>query len=400
MRILFICHHYRPEVGAPQRRWDAFIAEWARAGHEVTVVTPLPHYPIGRLLPGHAAPDLIGRTEGEHGESVVRVPFLPVGSRGGAAKLGNQAFVAACTVMAVPLLAQPDVVVSSVPGPATLAAADALAAYFRVPHVLELRDAWPDVLYEGAPSGVRIPRAFARWMTSRERAADAVVSVTESFADVLTRRGVHRDRIHHVSNGIDTRVVPYLREPTPRDGPLHVLYLGTHGVSQNLDNAVEALTLAGDRVEARFIGEGSEKRRLREMAERLGAPVSFEAPVHGEDLWKVYEWADTCLVQLDDIPAFEHTVPSKLYEIMALGRHVTAALTGEAASIIRANHAGTVSPPRDPDALAKALSRTAGDRTSLAVGRDPREWVEKKADLRPLSHRFIRILEQVVGPCG
>lgn len=397
MHILFLCHHYRPEIGAPQRRWDAFVAAWRRAGHAVTVLTALPHYPTGRLLEGCNGWQLLGRRTGEHGETVVRVPFLPIGPRGGSAKLGNQAFVAALSAGVGVGVPRPDVVVSSVPGPATLAAADVLAARWRVPHVLELRDAWPDLLYQGSPDSFRIPAWFGRWMTRRQRRADAVVSVTRSFAEILRARGVHPDRVHHVSNGIDVKDVPALAPPVAHGGPLRVLYLGTHGVSQGLGTAIEAMSRLGpETVSARFVGDGTEKRALQDQAAALDAPVEFLPQVRGAALWQAYEWADTCLVNLADWPAFDHTVPSKLYEIMAVGRHVTGALRGEAARIVVEAGCGSIVAPNDPDALAQQLEATAAHTDVLVTGPAPRAWVEEHANLHTLALQFLRVLERTV----
>lgn len=399
MKILFVCHHYRPEVGAPQRRWDTFVREWRSSGHDVTVLTSLPHYPTGRLLPGHSAANLLGASVGEHGEQVIRVPFLPVGRRGGVAKLGDQAFVAFNSLLLAPRSNRPDVVVSSVPGPATLATADALSAMYQVPHVLELRDAWPDLLYEGSPDEVRIPESFGRWMTRRQRAADAVVSVTRSFAEILVDRGLHPRRVHHVSNGIDVSVVPMLPAPDAHGGPLRILYLGTHGVSQGLENAVEGLAGLTGTAEARFVGDGTEKEKLRQLATDLDAPITFLDPAYGDDLWQQYRWADTCLVHLAPWPAFDHTVPSKLYEIMALGRHATAVIAGEAARIVEESCAGLLVEPGNAEALNQALKSLAAATQPTQSGPQPRAWVEENADLRGLAQRFLEILESVVVTC-
>ena len=52
----------------------------------------------------------------------------------------------------------------------------------------------------------------------------------------------------------------------------------------------------------------------------------------GEDAAAQYAWADTLVVALrPDWPSFRHTVPSKTYEVLAVGRHVTGMVTGEAA---------------------------------------------------------------------
>jgi glycosyltransferase involved in cell wall biosynthesis len=190
-------------------------------------------------------------------------------------------------------------------------------------------------------------------------------------------------------------------------GRLRVLYLGTLGVSQGLDTVVEALAELGpERVEARFIGEGTERPALEALAERRRAPVRIEAPVAGEELWAAYRWADTCLVPLRDWPSFADAVPSKLYEIMAAGRHVTACLTGEAAGVIEAAGAGVHVPPGDPAALAAALRALAGDRARVDVGRGPREWVAEHADAGALARHYLEVLGAVVagrppgGPSG
>lgn len=396
MHILFVCHHYPPEVGAPQRRWGAFIPEFMAAGHEVTVVTPLPHYPTGRLLAGYSAFELLGRREGEHGEQVVRVPFVPVGQRGGVYKLGNQAAVAALSAVAGSVVAAPDVIVSSVPGPATVAAGDFLAVRWRAPHTIEFRDAWPDLLYQSTLSP-RLTRRLGQWLTDRQRAADAVVCVTQTFAEVLTQRGVQASRIRHIPNGIDVKRIPELPAPDRTDRPMRLLYLGTHGVSQGLDNAIEGLArVKPGLVEARFVGDGTEKGRLERLASHLGVPVHFSPPVRGAELWEMYQWADSCLVHLADWPPFRYTVPSKLYEVMAAGRHVTGVVEGEAARIIEQAQAGNVAAPGVPDQLASLLETLAQTPGLTELSSSPRKWVRRNADLPALGEDFSQLLEEVV----
>lgn len=396
MHILFVCHHYPPEVGAPQRRWGAFISHFLAAGHEVTVVTPLPHYPTGKLLAGYRAFHLLGVRKGEHGERVVRVPFIPVGQRGGVYKLANQTAVAAFSAVAGSMVAAPDIIVSSVPGPATVAAGDFLAVRWRVPHAIEFRDAWPDLLYQSTLSP-RLSRRLGQWLTDRQRAADAVVCVTQTFAEVLVQRGVQASRIRHIPNGIDVQRIPELPAPGKPDRPLRLLYLGTHGVSQGLDNAIAALArLKPGLVQARFVGDGTEKRRLERLASHLGAPVHFSPPVTGPELWEMYQWADSCLVHLADWPPFRYTVPSKLYEVMAAGRHVTGVVEGEAARIIEEAEAGDVAPPGAPDKLASLLRMLAHNPGRAQVSCSPRKWVTCNANLPALGEAFSQLLEEVV----
>lgn len=310
-------------------------------------------------------------------------------------KLGDQAFVAMLSAIAGSVVSRPDLVVTSIPGPFSLAAGDWLAARWRIPHIVELRDAWPDLLFEGSPGSVRIPSTFGTWMTARQRRADAVVTVTRTFGEVLASRGIHPGRIHHIPNGIDIAQVPTLTAPDMDRRPLRVLYLGTHGISQGLESAVQALAAVTRPIEARFIGEGTEKARLVALAEQLSAPIAFHPPVVGDALWDAYAWADTCLVHLADWPSFRFTVPSKLYEVMAAGRHVTGALAGEAADIVRRAAGGAVVEPGRPEQLAALLQRMTETRQQTVVGTGPREWVESHYDLTALAETFRSLIERV-----
>ena len=108
-------------------------------------------------------------------------------------------------------------------------------------------------------------------------------------------------------------------------------------------------------------------------------------------------WADTVVVSLRDWEPFAWTVPSKLYELLATRRHITALLDGEAAEVVREAGAGDVLAPQDEDALVTLWSRLAADR-SLAAGRDSgRDWVAAHAHDDVLAARYLRILEQVVA---
>jgi hypothetical protein len=52
LRIVFFTHYYPPEVNAGLRVLRS-IAQWAEAGHDVTVVTSVPNHPRGIVYPGY-----------------------------------------------------------------------------------------------------------------------------------------------------------------------------------------------------------------------------------------------------------------------------------------------------------------------------------------------------------
>lgn len=398
MRILLVTHYYPPEVGAPQRRWQGFVEHWAQSGIDVTVVCPLPHYPEGTLRPGFW-PALLRPETGAFGERVIRVPFVPK-ARSAGAKLADHAVAAAASVPAA-VLRSVDLVLTSAPGLPSLVAGELLARMRRVPHIVEMRDAWPDLLHQADLPGGRAARVLTRLVQGAQRRADHLVTVSGRFADVLRRR-YPEVPVEHISNGISVDRVPELPSRPLGGRPLQILYLGTMGVSQGLDHVVEAAALAGPEVvELTMAGGGAQNLHLQELARKMGVSARFLPQVSGAELWSTYAAADTVVVPLRDWPAFEHTVPSKLYEIFATGKHISAMLSGEAKAIVEEARAGVCVPPENGQELAERWIEMHASGTRL--GHEPevsREWVLANADYRVLSRRYIDVFSEVLAKRG
>lgn len=315
---------------------------------------------------------------------------------------------------------RPDIIVGSVPGLPTLPAALAVGGMLHRPVVVELRDAWPDLLLSAAqwspplscPSTATQARQTRRldvvgWgarsllpplITRLEQEAAAVVTTTDSFAQVLRSRGVRR--VVTVRNTGATASAG--RSPVGRcrsDGVLNVLYLGTVGRAQGLGFAVKAAHIAqqsGTPVVLRIVGDGAQFQEVATLARSLGAPVEMHPAVPWSEVDQHYAWADTALVSLQSWPAMSVTVPSKLYEIMSAGLHVCASVDGEARRIVEDAGCGDVTTPQDPQALASLWRALAADRSRLDVT-GGRRWLADHADAEVMTDRYESLLRQVSG---
>ena len=423
MRILLLTHYWAPEVGAPQRRWNRLAKALISRGHELAVLAPAPHYPGGRLLQGGQAhmPGSIRRDV--TGAMVHRTIFRPYSS--GVCARGVDQMVAAADSVRLGVgrfrgVNRPDVVLGSVPGLPTLPAALAVGRVLHRPVVVELRDAWPDLLLSAAqwsqspdcPAAVAQARRARRFhvvgrgarcllpplITRLEREAAAVVTTTDSFAQVLRSRGVRR--VVTVRNtGATVQAGRTGADRHRSDGVLKVLYLGTVGRAQGLGFAVRAAHIAqrnGTPVVLRIVGDGAQLQEVATLARRLGAPVEIHPAVPWTEVDQHYAWADTALVSLQNWPAMSVTVPSKLYEIMSAGVHVCASVDGEARRIVEDAGCGDVTAPQDPQALASLWCALAADRSRLDVA-GGRRWLADHADAEAMTDRYESLLRQVAG---
>ncbi|MGP5290740.1 glycosyltransferase family 4 protein [Brachybacterium tyrofermentans] len=426
MRILLLTHYYAPEFGAPQRRWSALIERFIAAGHRVTVAAPVPHYPSGRPNSTQRRTHRVGGVEvGRHGETVLRTAYLPhladIGTR-----TADHLVAAADSLWRLRRRfsrpgTRPDVVIATAPAIPTLMVGRALSSLWDVPLVVEMRDAWPDLVTHVGPAGALLAeaahapqpnaaRTSLRWaialakgmvhqqVTSWQSGAQAVVTTTDRFAEVLEERGV--TEIDVVRNGTDLAAVTPRHDHLPGDHPeLRCLYLGNMGRSQGLDTVVRAaaqLRREGVNLQVRLVGHGVEASALAALAEELDAPVEVLPRIPHREVGAQYHWADTVVVSLRDWAPFQWTVPSKLYEMLATGRHITAMLDGEAADVVRAAGAGHVLPPQDVDALADLWRELAADRSQVGVRASGRAWVSDHADDDVLARRYLDILARVI----
>ena len=153
MRILLLSHYWAPEVGAAQHRWSRLAEALISRGHELAVLAPAPHYPGGRLLQGGGAHMAGSIRRDVTGAMVHRTIFRPYSS--GVCGRGTDQMVAAADSVRLGVARfrggnRPDVILGSVPGLPTLPAALAVGRVLHRPVVVELRDAWPDLLLSAA----------------------------------------------------------------------------------------------------------------------------------------------------------------------------------------------------------------------------------------------------------
>jgi glycosyltransferase involved in cell wall biosynthesis len=377
VHILFLSDNFPPETNAPATRLHEHATRWVRAGHSVTVVTCAPNFPEGRVYPGYA--NRWRQVETIDGIRVVRVKTYITANEGFLKRtLDYMSFMASGTIAALLERPRPDVVVATSPQFFCAVAGWLVGALRRRPFVFELRDLWPaSIAAVGAMRHPHLLRMLERLELFLYRRAAVIVAVTEAFRDDLVARGIPRDKIEVVINGVDLeRYVPGPRDPAlARDWDIGdrfvVGYLGTHGMAHGLDRVVDAAVLLRDRDDIVFLFAGGGAARAEVERRVAGAGLANvrlqprQPKSRMPDLWRL---CSVALIPLRDDPVFATVLPSKLFEAMGMGVPVLMALPeGEATGVVRRTHCGVCVPPGDPAALAAAIVALREDPAGLAA---------------------------------
>lgn len=390
MRILFLSDNFPPEGNAPATRLYEHAIRWVKAGHDVTVITCAPNFPEGKLFAGYR--NAWRQVESLDGIRVVRVKTFITANEGFVKRtLDYLSFMLMATVMSV-FERRPDVVVATSPQFFCAVAGWMVGLLKRRPFVFELRDLWPaSIMAVGAMRKSLVIRLLERLELFLYHRADAIVSVTESFREELVGRGVPREKIHVVINGVDLDRY----EPRPRDTALAVEfglqgkfvagYMGTHGMAHALPKVLEAAENLRDRPDIAFFfaGSGAERAKVEQIVHERGLDNVRLIPRQPKErmpaLWSL---CDLSIVPLRDTPVFATVIPSKIFESMGMGVPILMSLPeGEATGIIRDSRSGVCVRAEDPAAMADEIARLADE---------PQEMERLRRQARDAAPRYSR----------
>ncbi|MGI6786748.1 MAG: glycosyltransferase family 4 protein [Gleimia sp.] len=413
MRVLFITQQWEPERGVPQRRGRWMADTLMSRGHQVTVVSPPPHYPEGRLLSSLPEDQAGAVSVSQKGETIYRAHFHPHDTRI-STRVVDQAVVAISSLATGIRAARdthPDIILTtSPPLPATFTAF-VVARVVRRPFVVDLRDVWPELtrfVISADPSSSHVRAVLKRIAHPAFLFAGSIFGYLLSQSDgVLTTSQSHAQAIRNRYGGRTSTLFNDILATLPKNVPprndssardIHVLYTGNIGRAQGLENAIEAAKRArqhGTNVVLRLIGQGAHLPRIKKLA--AGLPYIEFVPLREEStLQEHYAWADTILVHLKDWPPLEKTIPSKLFTAIGSGLHVCLAANGESTEIMRRSRVGDCVPAMDPDALAQLWRELADSRERLDVSDRGINWLRETVVAAKPDEIFIDFLEHAI----
>ncbi len=374
MKILFLSENFPPESNAAATRVYERACYWAKWGHEVTVITSAPNFPEGRLFPGFE--NKWKQAETMSAIRVVRVKTFIAANRGVTQRALDFLSFIVTGFLADVKEDRPDFIAATSPQFFTAVAGWAAGAVRNVPFVFELGDLWPaSITAVGA-----MKKSLALSMVEKlelflYRRSAAITALTRSFKENLVGRGIDKNKIAIVINGVDlARYAPRSRDADLAkewgvDGKFVIGYVGTHGMAHALGNVLDTAERLKDETGVCFLlaGAGAERDALMAAAKRRQLDNVIFMPRQPKELMPaVWSLCDVALVHLKDSPVFAGVIPSKIFEAQAMGLPLLlCAPEGEASRIVLNDGAGLHVPAENPEALANAVKALSKDKETI-----------------------------------
>jgi glycosyltransferase involved in cell wall biosynthesis len=407
LHILFLSHHFPPEVSAGASRVFELSRAWVAAGHRVTVLTCAPNHPAGIVYPGYR--NRLRQRETVSGIEVVRIWSYVAPNKAMVRRTLNYLSYLISATVAAPFLERPDIIVSSSPQFFCGLAGYPVSRLLRRPWVVEIRDLWPEsIVAVGAMRPNVVTRALQVLERLVYRKSDHIVSASEAFIPHFEACGIARDKISVVTNGVDlslfagpTRPEEF-RKKHNLEGKFVAAYLGTHGMAHKLETVLEAADRLRSRSDIVFLlaGDGAERERLQAQCRAMALPnVLMLGQLPRDEMPTVWASSDAALVLLRASPVFELVIPSKMLEAMAMRRPVILGVRGQAQRIVEGGDCGVVFEPEDAEGLARQVVGLADDPAlRRRLGDNGSSLATTVYDRNVLAKRYLDLLKATARP--
>jgi glycosyltransferase involved in cell wall biosynthesis len=399
--VLLVTTNYWPEPTGISVYTTDLAVSLHEAGHSVSVLTSLPHYPWWKIPSEYA--HLVEGTSEQNGIKVVRAKHLIPPKMNALIRIRFESSLwwNLRRVSKDFKSGEFDLVLACIPTVAAGIVGKRIAKKLGLPFGLIVQDlSGAGAKQSGLRGGALISKVAHAVEGSALKAADGLVVVSPAMRDVVIGLGVKESRISQILNYSARTIVSVNREQArSRFGwvtdDFVVVHTGNMGAKQDLENVVRAAqSLNGySRIKIYLVGHGNQESNLKLLCQGK-KNISVMAAVSDEDYSALLSAADLLLVN-ERTTQMEMSLPSKLTSYLYSERPVLAAVPRGGATWKFLDGVAELVEAGDPSALAKKIEELSGNQerlTKLAelgygfaikhldpqVGRAKyREWVEE-----------------------
>jgi glycosyltransferase involved in cell wall biosynthesis len=399
MRILVVTHYFYPE----NFRINDVCIGLRERGHDVSVLTGKPNYPVGKYFTGYKwfgnyfedwngialyRSNLFSRRNGE--------PFYLF--------LNYTSFAFFACFRLLTIRSKFDRILIFAPSPLTVAIPGIIASkWFKAKSILWVHDLWPEsVRIAGGIQNSFILGLVDIMIRAIYKRVDLILIQSEYFRSYIQRQvDSKKEILYYPFYAEDFYKVEapnnQYRNLLP-DG-FKLIFAGNIGEGQSFPTLIKAadyLNKKGFPITWVIFGDGRMKDAVLNEISRLGLADIFilKGTVPSYEIPKYLSCADGLVVSLKKSEIFSMTIPGKLQSYLACGRPIIASLDGIGAEIVERAECGYIAKSESVEELVKAVLKlfylTSEERSTL--GMNGRAFFEKEFERGSLLDKLEAIL--------
>ena len=242
--------------------------------------------------------------------------------------------------------------------------------------------------------------------------AQRVIPVSHEIERYLKDRvGIPKRKLARICNGVDTEI--FWPSPAGKD-PLPVPDFASSGCFVvgwvgRMEAVKDPVTLARafvrllelmpedkERLRLVMVGEGSLRASVRSLLKSAGVDRHAWLPGNREDVPRLLRGMD-----LFALPSWMEGISNTILEAMATGLPIVATRVGGNPELVVDEVSGKLVPPKDPEAMARAMAFYVGDPGEMKNhGMEARLRIEKHFSLDVMVEKYLSVYDSVLSGAG
>lgn len=398
MHLLYIHQYFCPPGSSGNNRSFELALEWAKAGHEITILTSTAYFPESLRFK---------EARKDFNFSGIKVIALNVEySHMMGFRQRILAFIkfyrrASKTAKQIPI---PDLIYASSTPPSIGELGRKLSKRWKIPFVFETVDVWPDV-----PDGMNIlqNKTLLKWLYRRTNLiyneASLIVTLSDGMRDQVCSHLElkQQDKVVVRYNGTNPDAFPFVeREAKPN--VCEVIYTGTvgkaNGISALLRLCKDVEQLGRNDIRFKILGGGNELESAKQEALQLNlSQIEFVSTVPKEEVTAMLAKASIGVVTFAPFKVLEANSANKFYDYLASGLPVLLNYEGWQAEYLKDFNAGLGTKMGDQQAfLQNLLKLVDSPQLRTEMGKNGRELALKHFDRRQIAAKLMKDFEKVL----
>ena len=346
MKILFVSQYFYPETF----RGNDLVFYLIEKGHDVTVLTGKPNYPIGSFFEGYKFWGI--QNELIKGAKVIRIPTIPRGDGGKIKLILNYLSFSFFSFQYARFRTDKnfDVIFVQQLSPVIMAL-PAIWALKRNPNAksfIWVLDLWPESLTALLKSKNRFLVSIINKLVIYIYSKFDYILISSRFFEQSIQNKAPKKKILYFPNWAESIFENEITNTCEiRDLPngFNIMFAGNIGEAQDFESILNAaeLTLKNN-INWIIIGNGRKFKWVKKQLELRNIKNVFLYGSYSIDFMpSFFKAANVMLLTLKNAPEFDLTVPAKFQAYLASGKIILGAINGEANSLINDNKIGLAS---------------------------------------------------------
>lgn len=339
--ILIISFYFPPELGAASNRISQLADGLNKNNFKVTVVTPLPNYPFGKIFNGYEK--RFSKKAMENGIIVYRLWVYATKSKNKFLRLLAMISYNVSLFFFLLFKKTPGQVIVQSPPLLVAFCSLVLLKLKRKNIILNVSDLWPLAGLELGALKKGVSYSILRKIeTFNYKTARVILCQSQEISDHIKSLFPKKETFIYQNFPTYTSL-PEIIE-TEGSPPIKIVYAGLLGVAQGVLQLCENLDFSN--VEFHIYGDGVEKNAIVDfIKENEHLPITYHGMLERDVLIKKLVQYDYAIIPL--IKPIYGSVPSKIFEYATLGVPVIYFAGGEGEKIVQKHQTGMVVPPSD-----------------------------------------------------